>query len=105
MSIESVKGMWPVSYSRGDTQCTCPEESTYPRVWMLSLNLRGQEVAGKARPGPGDPLRGPRPDLLPGAPSAHGAPGDPHLQITPSVGMNQVRCCTWKSLPPIMEPE
>ena len=53
--MERVKGMRPVSYSKGDTQCTCPEESTCPRVWMLSLNLWGLQVAGNAGPGWGDP--------------------------------------------------
>lgn len=29
----------------------------------------------------------------------------PHLQMTPSVGVVHFKCCTTKSLPPIMEPE
>lgn len=29
----------------------------------------------------------------------------PHLQMTPSVEPGHSKCCTTKSLPPIMEPE
>lgn len=38
------------------------------------------------------------------ASSMHG-PLASHLQITLVVGLDHLRCCTTKSLPPIMEPE
>lgn len=78
-------------------------------------------MVGKAGPGWADPLQGSLGHLTSlgnwslflglypasqelWAPSMHGLLAS-HLQITLALGLGHWRCCTTKSLPPIMEPE
>lgn len=63
---------------------------------------------------PGEAIWPAVPVLCPGGPTQPASGSEPqraqspqasHLQITLSVGLDQLRCCITKSLPPMMEPE